>query len=126
MQNKVSYPTSIEEAIKKYTLILEEEGFFNDDMEFPPNMEETAKTHLWNFLGEILMEKFLDGTNDYIASPEEISRVITNTVIQTNLDSLMEEKLIDGIENEDGEMVYFLTDKGKQANKDMGEDDIKY
>lgn len=122
MLNKVSYPTSVEEAIKKYTLILEEEGFFNDDLEFPPNMEETAKTHLWNILGEVLMEKFLNGSEDYIASPEEISRVIANTVVQTNLDSLMKENLIDGIENENGEMVYFLTEKGKKMNGKLDKD----
>jgi hypothetical protein len=43
--------------------------------------------------------------------------ILTKTIIQTNLDSLMGEKLIDGIENEHGEMVYWVTDKGKEVYK---------
>lgn len=122
MVQKVSYPEPVEKAIKDYTSILDEGGFFNDEVEFPPNMQEIAKAHLWNFLGETLMPKFIEGSGNYLASNEEMGTVLVNTIIQTNLDSLMEEKFIDGIEDENGETIYWLTDKGKEeAAKDDSE-----
>lgn len=122
MLEKVSYPEPVKEAIEKYTLILDDERFFDDEIEFPPNMQETAKTHLWNFLGEVLMPKFIDGSDDYKVTPDEMNKVLVNTIIQTNLDSLIQDKLVDSLEDENGETIYFVTEKGKEVAKDIDKD----
>lgn len=122
MLEKVSYPEPIKEALEKYILILDNEKFFDDEIEFPPNMQETAKTHLWNLLGNILMPKFIDGSDDYQATADELNEVIKLTIIQTNLDSLIQDKLVDTLEDENGETIYFVTEKGKELAKDIGKD----
>lgn len=122
MLEKVSYPEPIKEALEKYILILDNEKFFDDEIEFPPNMQETAKTHLWNLLGNILMPKFIDGSDNYQATADELNEVIKLTIIQTNLDSLIQDKLVDTLEDENGETIYFVTEKGKELAKDIGKD----
>ena len=84
---------------------------------FPPKTKDNAKSHLWNYVGEILVTKFIEGSEENSVTEDEMEVILTKTIIQTNLDSLMGEKLIDGIENEHGEMVYWVTDKGKEVYK---------
>ena len=117
MAEKVIFPESVQEKLSKFESILLEEGFFNNEEDFPKGMEETAKTHLWNFLGEIFITKFIEGKGDDLPTEEEVNGAIVSTIIQTNLDSLMNDNLIDGIENEHGDMVYFMTEKGKEVVK---------
>lgn len=122
MKDKVLFPDSVRDALNKLTTAVEEVGFFDDPNEIPPDHIEQAKTNLWNIAGEELLCKFIAGSTDFLLNEEEVNKILTHTIIQTNLDSLMEDKLIDGIENEHGEMVYWLTNKGKDVNDANKED----
>lgn len=113
---KVNFPESIQDPLNKFVNIVTEEGFFDDPQEIPPNYVEQAKINLWNITGEELLCKFISGS-DYLFNEDEVSKILTTTIIQTNLDSLMDEKLIDGIEDENGEMKYWPTEKGKELAK---------
>lgn len=117
MKDKVLFPDSVRDALNKLTIAVEEVGFFDDPNEFPPEHKEQAKTNLWNIAGEKLLCKFIVGSPDFLLDEDEVNKILVNTIIQTNLDSLMEEKLIDGIEDENGEMKYWLTEKGKEIHK---------
>lgn len=119
MAQKVLFPESVQERLTKFECILTEEGFFDNEDDFPKDMKETAKVHLWNILGEVFITKFIEGKDDYLITEDEMNKVLTTTIIQTNLDSLMTENLIDGIEDENGEMRYWVTPKGKDICKDM-------
>ena len=114
---KTKFPLSVQERVEKFVQALEEDEFFNDPLSFPPNSEEMAKIHLWNFVGEALLSRFIAGSDEMVTE-DEMDKILMNTIIQTNLDSLMKDDLIDGIENEHGEMVYWVTDKGKKVYKD--------
>ena len=113
---KSKFPDSVQEQITKFVNALEEDQFFDDPISFPPNSKEIAMIHLWNYVGEALLSKFITGSEDLITE-DEMDKILMNTVVQTNLDSLMKDGLIDGIENEDGEMVYWMTEKGKDSYK---------
>ena len=114
---KIKLPQSIEERVQQFVNALEEDHFFDDPINFPPKTKDNAKSHLWNYVGEILVTKFIEGSEETSITEDEMEAILTKTIIQTNLDSLMGEKLIDGIENERGEMVYWVTDKGKEVYK---------
>lgn len=122
MRTKAQFPESIQDALNKFTAIVDEMGFFDDPNEIPPTHKEQGRVNLWNTAGEELLDKFFQGSADYIFTEDEVSKILVNTIIQTNLDSLMEDKLIDGIEDENGEMRYWMTDKGKELHKSLGPD----
>ena len=117
---RVSCPPTVEEILNYLDISVTEGGFFDNPSDFPPDYKEQGRANLWNIASEIVMKKFLAGNEDYTFSYEEMEKILTTTVIQTNLDSLMNDGNIDGIENEEGEMVYWLTEKGKQNVSNLG------
>ena len=121
-KEKVSFPEAIQDPLIKFTTILEEEGFFDNEEDFPPDHIEQGKINLWNITGEELLGKFISGCKDYTFTEDEVTKILTTTIIQTNLDSLMADKLIDGIEDENGEMRYWMTEKGKEIHKNLDKD----
>lgn len=119
---KTGFPETVQDALSKFTQAVTEEGFFDNPSDIPPKFKEHAKTLLWNLAGESLLSKFVNGEENYLFTEDEVNKILVTTIIQTNLDSLMSENLIDGIENEDGEMVYWMTEKGKEIHKNMDKD----
>jgi predicted transcriptional regulator len=120
MAEKIKFPDKIQEKIELFLEATKQSGLFENEYEIPKGYSQVAQTHLWNMVGEMLISKFISG-DDYTLTESQATEVITHTILQTNLDSLMDSGLIDGIENENGEMVYFTTNKGKDTLKDMGE-----
>ena len=113
MVEKANFPVQVQENINKFIDIIEETGFFNDPLEIPQNYVDVAKTHMWNFVGEHYLQGFLNGDENHVLSQEQATYILSLTIVQTNLDSLKDLGFIDGVENENGEMVYFTTEKGK-------------
>jgi hypothetical protein len=120
--SKVSFPDHILEPLSKFTSIVINEGFLDNPQEIPVNYKEHAKIHLWNITGEKLLSKFIAGDDNYLLNEDEVNKILVSTIVQTNIDSLMDDKLIDGIENENGEMIYWMTEKGKDIHKSMDKD----
>lgn len=121
---KIVFTESVQDALVKFYEAVDEIGFFDDPIEIPEDCVEQAKTNLWNIAGEELLSKFISGAENYLFTEDEVNKILINTIIQTNLDSLMQDKLVDGIENENGTMVYWLTEKGKEVNKSLDQGDI--
>lgn len=121
MKEKQNFPDFITEKLTDFIDLLTTEGkFFENPEEFSDNESiEIGKVNLWNLMGEAYLEKYLKNVDEITFTPEEVEKVLIHVVIQTNLDMLLKDKLIDGIENENGEMVYWLTEKGKEVHKTL-------
>lgn len=121
MKEKQNFPDFITEKLTDFIDLLTTEGkFFENPEEFSDNESiEIGKVNLWNLMGEAYIEKYLKNVDEITFTPEEVEKVLVHVVIQTNLDMLLKDKLIDGIENENGEMVYWLTEKGKEVHKTL-------
>lgn len=119
---KTKFPDFVTEKLDSFVEHISNEGeFFSDPGEFPDKESvEIGKIHLWNMLGQAILERYLKDPEDVTLTVEEVEKLLINVIIQTNLDLLLNDKLIDGIENEHGEMVYWVTDKGKDIYKSLG------
>lgn len=120
--SKVEFPEFVVPRLERSVDIIITEGEFLDDPDSFPSEEskEMATIHLWNILGQHMLEEYLrTGDSEQLPNPDDLHKILINVILQTNLDSLMADNLIDGIENENGEMVYFLTDKGKEIHKNL-------
>lgn len=79
-------------------------------------------------LCEEMTKKFINGTLssndpvDTIFYEEELLNILLRVDIQKNLNKLIEEKLIDTIENENDEEMFFLTQKGKKVCQELFND----
>ena len=114
MATKMQFPDSVREQVEKFVSVTKSVGYFDDPLDFPPDYREAGEIHLWNLAGAEYLSNFIAGKEGSLLSEDQALKVLNETMIQTNLDSLMDQGLIDGIENEDGEMVYWATEKGKK------------
>lgn len=113
-----TFPKPIEDIVYRFIDVLVESGFYDDPNEFQPTYVDLAIDYTWNMVGDAYLSRFLAG-EDYSMLPEkEAEKVLNMILLQTNLTSLMDSGMINGVENEHGEMVYWATDKGKQYNSD--------
>lgn len=67
-----------------------------------------------------LIKRFLEGT-ELILSGDEIEEALDEAILATTYNSLVEKGLMDCVENEKGENVYFLTELGKTIGKELWE-----
>lgn len=109
MIEKTNWPEPVVKLTNLAIKTFKEEGLF----EAEPELEEE-----WFFeaLAEIAFPKFVDGT-DMIWSDEEIDNAITRGLAYSITIKLKEEGLMDWIENENGEQIVFLTEKGKKEGE---------
>lgn len=123
---QVSYPDFVQDKLNKFIdLIINEGKFFDDKNEFPDDESvEIGKVRLWNLLGEDMLQKHFKDPESYSMTPEDLEKLLTQVIVETNLELLMKDNLIDGIENENGEMVYWLTEKGKEVHKFLNPNEI--
>jgi hypothetical protein len=108
MKNKVYQPSVIEKA--NYIIeSLNESNFFTEH-------DINDKTFAFELLCEKLTEKFIIGeleTEDGLFQEDEMEQILTEIIVGTHLNSLMKKGLVDSIEDENGEEVFFLTEFGK-------------
>ena len=116
---KMILPQDVELRTIEIIDAIGESGFF-DCPDIPTGYEDNARTHLYNSIGGKLLEQFLNGEDDaLLISESEFEQLLSHALIQTCLDSLLDDKLIDTIENEHGENVYWLTSDGKDRAKKL-------
>lgn len=117
MAKKVHLPDSVRERVEEFVNVTKTIGFFDDPLDIPEGYKENGEIHLWNNAAEHYLSNFISGNEDKLLTEDQALEILNKTIINTNLDSLMDQGLIDGIENEDGEMVYWATDEGKKVAK---------
>lgn len=107
-----TYQPLIIEKSKKIINILEEGEFFID-------MEITDTSYAFNYFCEKLTEKFINGDLNFddegLFTEEEMDRYLHEIVIGSMLGSLKDKGLIDYIEDENNEEMFFLTKKGREV-----------
>lgn len=104
------YPEIVEQRINESIAILKSEDYLKEN-----NIDEEVIKDLF---GQIYLPKFIKGEK-LILTIEEYESLIRESMAQSTLNSLMNKGLIDGIEDEHGEMVYFLTPKGKELGQKL-------
>ena len=126
LPQKRSFSAEISEQLDSFVNNMTQEGsFFGDTDSFPnEKLIERGKIYLWNYIGEAMLNKHLGIDSEETFSEDDMEQILINVVLQTNLDSLMNDNLIDSIENENGEMVYFMTEKGRELHKFLGDEDV--
>jgi hypothetical protein len=77
------------------------------------NLEETSEKNIKSELCKLFLNKFLNN-EELILTEKEFDNVYHYALIQTSLDKLYKLGLINQIENENDEPLYFLTQKGKE------------
>jgi hypothetical protein len=86
--------------------------------------EEIGKQELFDAFGEELMKKFLSGEPlelDEASLEWAFEKAMRNSVFN----SLIKKGVIDVIENQEGEEIYFLTQEGKQLRDALFSKDQK-
>ena len=126
LPQKRSFPTEVTNQLDTFVNAMIQEGSFFGNTDSFPNEEliERGKIYLWNYIGEAMLNKHLGIDSEETFSEGEMEQLLTSTILQTNLDSLMNDNLIDSIENENGETVYFMTEKGRELHKLLGDEDV--
>ena len=98
------YPQSVNEFVAKVVDSLEESGFLKQE-----NIDRESAIEAF---GEIIFEKWMRG-DELIMTEEEATKGMQMSVVISAMKNLMNEKLVDTIEDENGEPVYFLTKEGR-------------
>lgn len=99
------YPNSVSELTEKLLEGLEEEGFFE---------KEGADYNItFKRFADSVFKNWLSGEDLENISEEEFSQILNLSIIQSDLESLRDRGVLETIENDEGEPMYFLTDKGK-------------
>lgn len=99
------YPASVSELAEKLLEGLEEEGFFE---------REGADYNItFKRFADSIFKNWVKGEDLENISEEEFSQILNLSIIQSDLQGLTERGVLDTIENEEGEPMYFLTEKGK-------------
>lgn len=109
MIEKNNWPEPVVKLTNLAITAFKEEGLF----EAEPELKEE-----WFFeaLAEIAFSKFVNGDNT-IWSNEELDNAIARGMAYSVTNKLKEEGLMDWIENEKGEQIVFLTEKGKKVGE---------
>jgi len=86
------------------------EDFFNDDLF--TNLEIAVNTYR-EIAGQAAFESWV-ATGEVDLTDEDLETIMGNTILQSAIRSLREKKLIDWVEDEHGEPVYWVTELGKE------------
>jgi hypothetical protein len=114
-KEKMVFPQSVEDYLTELINAIDGLDFFKSP-EIPEGYENNAKVHFWNLSGEFVLNKFIDG-NDLLLNDVELEDSLNRSIIGACLDSLLDQGMINTIENEEGENVFWITDKGKEIIK---------
>ena len=113
VKNKIMYQPVVIKKAEKFIVQLKSINFFEE--------EEIRCTNITMvIICDVLTDKFINGTlsdGDDIGclfNKEEFSKIIGDIKIAESLSSLYDKGLIESVEDENNELVYFLTDKGKE------------
>jgi len=109
----MSYPAEVTKYSKEISSEFEEYSLleFTKPKEFIYLLEKKIEDEC--------LKLWIDDPEDFRLTPEQLTEIALTVTTQTHLNSLMSQGLIDGVEDENGKMVYFPTEKGKEIHKQL-------
>lgn len=110
------YQPIVLEYVEHLILGLEESNFFDD-------YEIEDLTFIREHLSGILTEKFIEGTLEgefeEIFTEDEFELLLKEMIAGSILYELKDKSLVNSVEDQDGEEVFFLTEEGKKYLKSL-------
>ncbi len=100
------YPQAVEQALDTIVEGLENIGFFMQ--------EQVEHRYVREEFGKVLFEQWL-GDGEFGITLEQAENLLNRAMINQSLESLIERGLVGTIEDENGEEIVYLTEKGKNA-----------
>ena len=114
---KTNYPITVREWLETLYSNLKKEGFF-EDQELGLYSEERVQYHFQEILGDAALQSWLkDG--EVTLKEKELTILLFQVVVKTHVEELKNEGTVDSIEDENGDEVMWLTEKGKNEIKDL-------
>jgi len=113
METKAIYPEQVLQRGNELFEGLKEAGYLEPDAEIDNSL-------LLENLCKFFLGKFLDGA-DLSITEDECDEIYIISGINTSLNTLIEKGLFDSIEDENGEEIFFMTEKGKQLQNGIQE-----
>lgn len=110
------YPEPVALISEKFITVLEESRFFSD--------EDVDENITFKEFADSILPKWINGEDihdEELLSEDDFSRILNLSIFKTNLESLRNKNLIDSIEDEKGEEIFFLTKKGKEVTNYFNE-----
>lgn len=99
------YPKPVSELTEKLLDGLEEENFFET--------ERADYNITFRRFADSSLRKWIKGEDMEDFTEEEFSQILRLSMVESDLTRMSEKGLLDSIEDENGESMYFLTEKGK-------------
>jgi predicted transcriptional regulator len=106
-----NYPPSVSEITEKLLESLTEEKFFEEEQ---ADYDITFKR-----FADSALSKWVKGNDIEDFSEEEFSSILRYSIVESDLVRLNKKGLLDSMEDENGETVYFLTEKGKNEMSNL-------
>ena len=100
------YPETVSEITEKLLEGLDEEGFFKN--------EEADYDITFKRFAQFLLARWIKGEDLQEFTEEEFSKILNFSIVETDLEKLVERNLINWVEDENGDPLYFVTDHGKK------------
>lgn len=102
-----TYPESIKEWVANTESVLEE---FFTDTELFSNADVARETYR-DIAGRYALQSWLD-TGDIRVSDDEFAEILDKVILESAIKILQAKGMIDSVEDTDGEMIYWPTEKG--------------
>ena len=102
-----NYPGQVSEITEKIIETLEEDNFFTK--------ENISPDITFKKFADSILQKWINGNAMDIFIDDEFSDTLKMAMIESDISSLKERGFVDYIEDESGNPLYFLTERGKNA-----------
>lgn len=104
---KKIFPQPVVDKINDFIETIDESDFFKDH-EISGEYAEEGKILIHNHVGDYFLSKFLLNENLMFTSYNEIEDLLKIVIVECCMMSLMDKNVVEGVENENGEMLYWL------------------
>lgn len=101
------YPKQVSEIAEKIVETLTEDNFFH--------LENISPEITFKKFAERILQKWINGDVLDIFNDDEFFETLKISMVESDIDSLVDRGFMDFIEDESGTPLYFLTEKGKKA-----------
>lgn len=108
------YPKPVSELTEKLLDGLEEEDFFKTEN---ANYDITFRR-----FADSALKKWIKGDDMEDFTEEEFSQILRFSMVESDLLRMQERGILDSIEDDNGEQMYFLTEKGKNEVENYMQD----
>jgi hypothetical protein len=109
MKSDYTYPDSVQEWLDKVYVILEEGRFFEEEQIEP----KIGLKSFHRVIGKLAVQSWINN-GEVSVSTDEMESAMGTMLIDCHLEKLKEVNLVDCIEDENGDEVFFLTPQGKE------------